>query len=89
MKEIKMKVSMDFSEAAVEQALIDIHHEAKERPLISNLTISVFDMQVAAMMLIDSRNFCPIRSFTVSSAFSSGEWKIEANGYFIKSASWY
>ncbi len=77
MKELKLKIPMDFSEASVEQALMDIHNSDGTRPFMAcEVTVSVYDASAAITMLIDSNTFGAIDKVSIVPSFRCGEWSL-------------
>lgn len=84
MKQIKLNVDMMFSEAAVEQAMMDFHNELGHRPFRMLLRVSVFDAQGAISMMIDKRVFGPIFDVLVTPNLRYGEWELESEDIVLK-----
>ncbi len=76
MKILEPRVVCDFSDTAVEQALIDLtnHHHRDSFGCILN--VSVFDAMQAIHMMIDSRYFRQIHSVHVTPEFKEGEFSV-------------
>ena len=89
MKEISLSVPMDFSEAAIEDAIRLMRNEHHKEFMMLKLYVSVFDVNGAVSMLIDDKYFQSILNVNITPHFRSGEWKLEdtVNDVYITSCS--
>lgn len=71
MKELKLPVESDLSDAAIEDAIIAIRNETKFDPVLLELTVSVFEANVAVHMMIDNPR---IRNIRVTKEFQQGRY---------------
>lgn len=82
-----LKVESDFSEAAVEEAMIVMRNHHHKEPFACTLNVSVFDVRLAVSMMIDDHFFRNVRYVHITPELRDGEWSIvdELNQCYIKS----
>ena len=71
MKELRLEISSDFSDCAIEDAMELIAKETKRHALALELTVSVFDAAYAVKMMVGLYN---IRSIKISKMLHYGEY---------------
>jgi hypothetical protein len=77
MKIIEPKIESDFSEAAVETALMDIRKSHHKDLFSLILHVSVFDVNGAVSMMLDDKYFRDIRYVHVTPEFRANEFSIQ------------
>jgi len=77
MKIIKPKKGWDFSEAAVEQAMLDMRMYHHKDNFALTLTVSVFDVRVALDIMIDDKRFRDVRYVFVTPEFRESEFSVQ------------
>ena len=87
MKILKPVVAADFSDAAVEQAIIDIENYTGKHCSRLILNVSIFDATHALTMLIDKRYFRGVSYIHVTPEFKEGEFSVQddLNSVVLKS----
>jgi len=76
MKFIEPKIQCDCSEAAVEQAMIDMRNVHHKDNFALILNVSIFDVTDAISMMVDNKYFRDIRYVHITPEFKQGEFSI-------------
>lgn len=77
MKELELAVACDFSEAAIEAAILAMRNHHHKEVYCLELTVSVFDVRCAIRMMIDDHIFSAIRDIKITPNFEISRWRLE------------